>query len=56
MVDVSRLSGLQHDSDVVIDKVTTVRRQHVHRRVGRLSSEQLVELERSLVTFLGLAR
>jgi mRNA interferase MazF len=51
-----RLSGLDHDSDVMIDKLTTVRRSNVHARVGRLTAEQLVEVERALMAFLGLAR
>ena len=51
-----RLSGLDHDSDVMIDKLTTVRRSNVHTRVGRLTAEQLVEIERAIMAFLGLAR
>jgi mRNA interferase MazF len=51
-----RLSGLDHDSDVMIDKLTTVRRSNAHTRVGRLSAEQLVEIERAIMAFLGLAR
>ena len=50
------LSGLDHDSDVMIDKLTTVRRSNVHARVGRLTAEQLVEIERAMMAFLGLAR
>lgn len=53
---VGLLSGLDHDSDVMIDKLTTVRRSNVHARVGRLSAEQVVEVERALMAFLGLAR
>lgn len=52
----SDLSGLTRDSEVMVDKLTTVRRSNVHVRVGRLTSEQLTEVERSLMTFLGLAR
>jgi mRNA interferase MazF len=51
-----RLSGLDHDSDVMIDKLTTVRRSNVQTRVGRLTTEQLVEVERAMMAFLGLAR
>lgn len=51
-----RLSGLDRDSDVMIDKLTTVRRSNVHDRVGRLTAEQLVEVERAMMAFLGLAR
>ena len=52
----SVLSGLAQDSDIMIDKLTTVRRINVHDRVGRLAAEQLAEVERCLMTFLGLAR
>jgi mRNA interferase MazF len=51
-----RLSGLDHDTDVMIDKLTTVRRLNVHARVGRLTAEQLVEIERAMMAYLGLAR
>lgn len=44
------------DSDVMIDKLTTVRRSNVHVRVGRLTAEQVVEVERAMMAFLGLAR
>ena len=50
------LVGLPHDSDVMADKLTTVRRSNVQLRVGRLSSQQMLELERLLMTFLGMAR
>lgn len=50
------VGGLAQDSDAMVDKLTTVRRSSVQVRVGRLSSEQMVELERLLMTFLGMAR
>ena len=50
------LVGLVQDSDVMVDKLTTVRRSNVQARIGRLSSQQMVELERLLMTFLGMAR
>ena len=50
------VDGLAQDSDVMVDKLTTVRRSNVQARAGRLSSQQMVELERLLLTFLGMAR
>lgn len=50
------LSGLDHDSDVMIDKLTTVRKSNVQARIGRLTAEQMVEVERAMMAFLGLAR
>ena len=52
----SDLAGIDRDSDVMVDKLTTVRRQNVAAKVGRLSAEQLAEVERAMMAFLGLAR
>ena len=49
-------AGVANDSDVMVDKITTVRRSHVGQKLGRLTNEQMVELERLLMTFLGMAR
>ena len=55
-IPASALSGLERDSDLMVDKLTTVRRSSVQTRVGRLATDQLAEVERALMTFLGLAR
>lgn len=49
------LSGLERASDAMIDKLTTVRRTNVQTRIGRVSAGQMVEIERALAAFLGLA-
>lgn len=54
-VSADDLTGLQHESQVMIDKITTVRRENVGTHVGRLAPENLVEVERALMAFLGLA-
>jgi mRNA interferase MazF len=46
---------LDSASFVMIDKITTVRRSQVVQRIGRVSSTQLVDLERLVMVFLGLA-
>lgn len=51
----TKQSGLTRDSDVMVDKLTTVRRANVLARVGRLTSEQLASVERAMMVFLGLA-
>lgn len=48
-------SGLRQTSFIMIDKLTTVRRTNVTQRAGRISAAQLVETERALLVFLGLA-
>lgn len=55
-IPASSLSGLERDSDVMIDKITTVRRQSVDARIGRVTAAQLGEVERLMMIFLGLAR
>jgi len=54
-VPMDGVSGLDAPSWVMIDKITTVRRSHVTHRIGRLSASQLVEVERLVMVFLGLA-
>jgi mRNA interferase MazF len=55
-IPASPVSGLEHDSDLMVDKLSTVRRANVQTRDGRLATDQLAEVERALMTFLGLAR
>ncbi|WP_232466323.1 type II toxin-antitoxin system PemK/MazF family toxin [Diaminobutyricimonas sp. LJ205] len=55
-VSADELSGLESESDVMVDKVTTVRRSNVQDRIGRLSADQLADVERAVMVFLGLAR
>ncbi|MCH6472328.1 type II toxin-antitoxin system PemK/MazF family toxin [Sinomonas terrae] len=54
-VQPSELSGLQRESQVMIDKLTTVRRSNVQSRIGRLAPTQLAAVERALLVFLGIA-
>lgn len=48
-------TGIRSESYVMVDKITTVRRSNVGQRVGRVSATTLVEIERSLLAFLGIA-
>lgn len=49
------VTGLECLSFIMIDKVTTVRRGNASRRIGRVSTSQTIEVERSMLVFLGLA-
>ena len=51
----SETTGISQDSHLMVDKVTTVRRSAVQDRLGRVTATQLVETERALMVFLGLA-
>jgi len=39
----------------MIDKLTTVRRANVVTRLGRIPTDLLVDVERGLLVFLGMA-
>jgi len=54
-VQPSELSGLIKESHIMIDKLTTVLRANVQGRIGRLTPVQMVEVERALLVFLGIA-
>jgi mRNA interferase MazF len=54
-IEPSLLNGLIDVSSLMVDKITTIRRSKLGERVGRLSSEDMVRLDRAIVVFLGLA-
>ena len=49
------LSGIAQDSYAMVDKITTVRRTSLGVRTGRATAAQMVEVERALLVFLGIA-
>ena len=49
------ICGLDSVSWIMVHKLTTVRRSHVTRHIGRLSSTQVVDLERLVMVVLGRA-
>lgn len=54
-IAVPTTTGVAQPSFAMIDKITTVRRSNLGVRVGRVSSTLMVDIERSLMVFLGLA-
>ena len=50
----SESNGLKEESSLMVDKITTVARTKVGRRIGRLDDEDIVRLNRAIVVFLGL--
>jgi mRNA interferase MazF len=54
-IEPSPQNGLRDLSNLMIDKITTVRRSKLGETIGRLSSEDTVRLDRAIVVFLGLA-
>ncbi len=54
-VPASASTGLDRRSYLMIDKLTTVRRANVVTRLGRIPTDLLVDVERGLLVFLGMA-
>jgi mRNA interferase MazF len=54
-VPADEISGLDLPSWVMIDKIMTVRRAKLARHVGRLTAPQLLDVERRVLVFLGIA-
>lgn len=48
-------NGLHDASQVMIDKALTVKREKLGRAFGRLDSATMLEVERCLAVFLGIA-
>lgn len=49
-------NGLQKPSQVMLDKTMTVTRHKVRQPFGRIDADALVEIERCLIVFLGIAK
>jgi mRNA interferase MazF len=49
-------NALHTPSSVMVDKITTVPRERLGSRIGRLGDEDIVRLNRAILVFLGLAR
>jgi len=49
-------NGLQKPSQVMVDKAMTVKRDKIGPAFGHLDADVLVEIERCLAVFLGIAK
>lgn len=56
LVEPTDRNGLKSASRLMIDKVTTVPRTRIGKKLGNLNDEDVVRLNRALTVFLGLAR
>ena len=54
-VEANATTGIDQLSQIMVDKVTTVPRQSMRDRLGRLRDEDVVRPDRALLVFLGLA-
>jgi mRNA interferase MazF len=53
-IEPSDQNGLRASSQLMVDKITTVSKRKVESRIGRLSTEDIIRLNRAVVVFLGL--
>jgi len=56
LVEPTDRNGLSVASRLMIDKITTVPKARLGKRIGKLNDEDIVRLNRALTVFLGLAR
>jgi mRNA interferase MazF len=56
LIEPSDRNGLVNASRLMIDKITTVPKSRLGKRIGKLNDEDVVRLNRALTVFLGLAR
>lgn len=54
-VQPNALNGLRRSSRIMIDKVATLPRSRLGRRIGMLSDDDMARVDRALLVFLGLA-
>ena len=54
-VEPSRRNGLRLVSQIMVDKVTTVRRQRLGQTIGRLEEDVMLRVSRALALWFGLA-
>ncbi len=55
-IDPSPENGLNKTSQIMVDKALTLRRDKVGKSIGRIDAISMVEIERCLAVFLGIAK
>jgi mRNA interferase MazF len=55
LVEPSERNGLRSPSRLMVDKITTVPKSKVGKRIGQLDDEDVVRLNQAVMVFLGLA-
>jgi mRNA interferase MazF len=54
-IEPSQLNGLRALSQVMVDKLTTVRRERIGASIGELEPETMMRVNRALALWLGIA-
>ena len=55
LIEPDEQSGLRLVSRLMVDKITTVPRSKLAKRIGRLNDQDIIRLNQSMLVFLGLA-
>ena len=55
-VQPNELNGLRNTSQVMVDKIMTVKRDKLGPSFGQIDQDRLIEVERSMAVFLGIAK
>lgn len=55
VVEPSETNGLKTASRLMADKLTTIPKGKLGRRIGRLDDETMLRLDRAMMVFLGMA-
>ncbi len=53
-VEPSQENGLQHSSQIMVDKIITVPSKRIGKQVGSLDDDVMLRLDRSLAVWIGL--
>ena len=54
-IEPSAENGLRTVSRMMVDKISTVEKMRLGKRIGRLAQEDIVRLNRAIVVFLGIS-
>ncbi|MGH9521161.1 MAG: type II toxin-antitoxin system PemK/MazF family toxin [Terriglobales bacterium] len=54
-IDPSENNGLRSACRLMVDKITTIPKARIGKRIGRLADEDMVRLNRAVLVFLGIA-
>lgn len=55
LIEPSDTNGLHEPSRLMIDKITTVARSKLGRKIGQLDESEIQRLNRAMLVFIGLA-
>ena len=50
----SRENGLKAESQIMVDKITAVRREHIAKKVGKINETEAASVDRALAIWLDL--